>query len=329
MYDFVRKFRRVNFYARGVTRDLIPYAINKRLLRRLYERIESDGLPDTIIDRVNYYNKIAVGAGLRSAMPARKVEGKLGGFSYYYYDLKQYLNYFNPDLLIHYQFGDFDGVLGEPGIVKCRPIAGDNANSILMKLNKLRNFGLSRTDDPANFRDKIDAAVWRGGRTHHPLRNALLRRHNNHPRHNIGHVAAEFESIKPKPSLTPREQLRYRYVISVEGADVATNLKWILPSQSLCLMPRPRAEAWFMEGRLEAGEHYVELRDDFADLDDKVDYYDRHEAEARAIIANANRHALSFADSASEDLISILVLQKYFERTGQLAPEPFSARVLR
>ena len=84
-----------------------------------------------------------------------------------------------------------------------------------------------------------------------------------------------------------------------------------------------------MEGRLEAGEHYVELRDDFADLDDKVDYYDRHDAEARAIIANANRHALSFADSASEDLISILVLQKYFERTGQLAPEPFSARVLR
>lgn len=321
--DILRKFRRVNFYASGVARDLTPYAFYRPRLRRLYARLAADGIPQAVTDRVNYYNKLAPDASLTSAVPANKI--KLRN-SYYYYDLKHYLKYFSPNLLLHYRFGDISDYLPEPGIVKSRPIAGDNANSVVMKLDKFRHFQF--WPDHQDFREKINAAVWRGG-THHALRKALLRRYNSHPRHNIGHVAAPFEGIAPKPWLTAPEQMRYRYVISIEGNDVATNLKWILDSQSLCLMPRPRVETWCMEGRLIAGEHYVELRDDFADLDDKIDHYERHEAEARAIIANANHFMQPFKDAAGEDLISILVLQKYFERTGQLPPAPFSGRAFR
>jgi hypothetical protein len=133
--------------------------------------------------------------------------------------------------------------------------------------------------------------------------------------------------IPPKNFMPPLEQLRYRYQISVEGNDVGTNLKWVLASNSLCLMSRPRYETWFMEGRLQAGIHYVELKPDYEDLDDKMTYYDRHPDEARTIIANANLHARQFLDLNHERTISLLVLQKYFERTGQTEPWEISGRL--
>lgn len=94
-------------------------------------------------------------------------------------------------------------------------------------------------------------------------------------------------------------------------------------------MPRPRYETWFMEGTLQPGVHYVELRDDFADLDEKIAWYDSHLAEAEAIIENAHRHYRQFSDARNETLVSLLVLQKYFERSGQVQPQPFSGRYFR
>jgi hypothetical protein len=117
------------------------------------------------------------------------------------------------------------------------------------------------------------------------------------------------------------EQLEYKFVLSLEGNDVASNLKWILSSNSLCFMPRPRVETWFMEGQLVAGRHYVLLRDDFADVEQKVLHYSRHPDEARRILRNAQAHAARFADREAEDLVALLVLRKYFEESGQLAPD--------
>jgi hypothetical protein len=78
-----------------------------------------------------------------------------------------------------------------------------------------------------------------------------------------------------------------------------------------------------MEGTLVPGTHYVEVRPDFADLDEKVAYYENHPDEAEAIIDSANRHCRQFTNKASEDLISVLVLQKYFELSGQLTKQPY------
>jgi len=46
--------------------------------------------------------------------------------------------------------------------------------------------------------------------------------------------------------------------------------------------------------------------------------------EAMAIVANANAHWKRFTDHSAENLVSLLVLQKYFERIGQVSPEGFS-----
>lgn len=77
----------------------------------------------------------------------------------YYYDLKEFTRYFDPDLRIDLEFGDVVDVPAMPSIVKDRPIAGDNSNGVLFKLNKFRHFHMP-ADDVA-FADKLPVAVWR------------------------------------------------------------------------------------------------------------------------------------------------------------------------
>jgi hypothetical protein len=321
MNDFIaRKYGRIAYYTRAVVGNALPYALYRAKLRRLYDRILAEGLREDVIARVNYYNKLPRTTALREDMRASDIPLEA---TYYYYDLKEHLNYFPRDIRIRYKFGDLNWLLDSAAVCKSRPICDDNQNSVLLKLDKFRHFRWPA--DPVRFADKKKAAVWRGS-LQNPLRQTLVRAYRDHPRHNIGHVGAAFEGVEPRGWLGMHEQMAYRYMISIEGFDVATNLKTILASQSLCLMPRPKFETWFMERRLIPGTHYVELRDDFADLDEKIDYYDRHEDEALAIVLAANRHVGQFADRQTEDMVSILVLQKYFESVGQLPASPFSQR---
>lgn len=76
-------------------------------------------------------------------------------------------------------------------------------------------------------------------------------------------------------------------------------------------------ESWFMEGRLQPGVHYIEIKDDYSDLEDKIQYYSTHVEEAEAIIRNAHAFVEQFRDKEREELISILVLEKYFRHTKQ------------
>lgn len=83
-------------------------------------------------------------------------------------------------------------------------------------------------------------------------------------------------------------------------------------------MSKPKFETWFMEGQLEAGVHYVQLKDDYSNLIEKMEYYLKHESEALQIIKNANEYVSQFKDEEQERLISLLVAQKYFKETRQL-----------
>jgi hypothetical protein len=129
------------------------------------------------------------------------------------------------------------------------------------------------------------------------------------------------DSINPpqwqsKP-ISIKQQLKYKYIMAIEGNDVASNLKWIMSSQSIAVMPRPKYETWFMEGCLIPNYHYIEIKEDFSDLIEKVNYYEQHPEQAKAIIKNANEYVKPFKDKKREKLLSILVLKRYFEKTGQ------------
>jgi len=72
--------------------------------------------------------------------------------------------------------------------------------------------------------------------------------------------------------MTIDEQLEYKFILSLEGNDVATNLKWIMSSNSLAFMPRPKYETWFMEGNLVPNHHYILIKDDYSDLEERLKY---------------------------------------------------------
>ena len=318
MTELKRRIDRVTYYLNGIARDFTPYFVFEKLRANLFENIASQGLSENARARVNYYNKLN---------DTFVIEGKntIGNVSMsssmYYYDFKQYAKYFGKNTKLNYEFGDTTFIPDVRSIVKSRPISGDNQNSIVMNLDKFRHFRWS--DDRLPFEKKAKRAVWRGN-LNNPTRRALVEQYGSHPDCDIGHTNKHSIDIPPSPFLSTQEQLQNRYIISIEGNDVATNLKWVLSSRALCMMPRPKYETWFMEGRLVAGVHYVEIRRDFADLGEKIGYFNEHPDEAVEIVRNANAYTRQFRDAPTEDIISMLVLQKYFELSGQAAPIPFA-----
>lgn len=317
-FELQKAARRVTYYLQGVTRDLIPRPLHALQLHGARRAVEEQRIDEDVLFRVNYYNKLAAGVPHPiTPMPRPRVRSG----SRYYYDLMEALHAFPPQMRPRYQFGDVTAIPDQPTLLKSRPVAGKNENSVLLKLDRFRHYQLYR--DPFPFDEKRPMAVWRGG-GNLPWRQRLIARHSANPRCDVGSIKAAPDAPPPKAYLSPFQQLRYKYILSIEGNDVATNLKWIMASNSLCFMPAPRYETWFMEGTLKPGFHYVQLREDYEDLDEKMDYYDRHADEARAIIAHAQAYVRQFFDFRRERLIALLVLEKYFERTGQAEPWPQS-----
>ncbi len=264
-------------------------------------------------ERVNYYNKLSTVKKVNLPLQVgslRKTHGTT-----YFFDLRKVVKYFPKYYEFSAELGDIRHIPELPSFLKSRPIDGDNQNSVLLKLNMIRHFNF--VDDVVSYKDKKDLAAWRGV-GHQQHRKVVIKKFYNHARCNIGQTKPRNGEPWEMGIMTIEEQLQYKFLLCIEGNDVATNLKWVMSSNSLCLMSKPKYETWFMEGRLEAGTHYVELKDDYSDLIEKMDYYLAHEDEALAIISNANAYVEQFKNESREELISLLVAQKYFKQTGQL-----------
>ena len=49
-----------------------------------------------------------------------------------------------------------------------------------------------------------------------------------------------------------------------------------MSSNSLCVMPKPKYETWFMEGKLIKDFHYIEVEDDFSNAEQKINFYSKN-----------------------------------------------------
>jgi hypothetical protein len=303
--------KKLRFYFGHVLRLLIPHFYFQSRLPSALAVLDQYH----INDRVNYYCNLKNPFLLNNDAKSLSDVSVWRGRSAQSLDLKQYLRYFSPRYVFHYQLGDLTRVPEVPAFVKSRPISSLNSNSVLLKLNAGRFYDFFQ--DRFNFNNKYPSAVFRGA-CHRPHRQYFIDQTYKYPNTNIGDTRSS-EKSKPyfKGFLTQADQLKYKYIISVEGNDVATNLPWIMASNSLAFMKKPKYETWFMQGKLIPDYHYVLLKDDYSDLPEKMDYYNRHTDEALDIISNAQKHVAQFFDHKREKLISLLVLKKYFELSGQ------------
>ena len=190
------------------------------------------------------------------------------------------------------------------------------ANSTLLNLEKIRHFTF--INDPYNFDDKIPKLFYRGG-IYQSHRVKFFWQYFNHPLCDLGHTGSKSVHKQwQKPKISIAEHLPYKFLLSLEGNDVASNLKWAMSSNSLVFSPKPKFETWFMEGTLIGGVHFVEIKPDYSDLEEKLEYFIANPNKAKEIIHNAHIYCKQFFDKRREDIISLLVLEKYFYYAGQL-----------
>ena len=112
------------------------------------------------------------------------------------------------------------------------------------------------------------------------------------------------------------EHFSYKYILALEGYDVASALQWIMASNCIPVMPRPTTEGWLMHGALIPGIHYIEIADDFSDAEEQIAYYNSHPDEAKQISEASKEWARQFEDKKRESIISYLVAERYLMLSG-------------
>jgi len=218
-----------------------------------------------------------------------------------------------------------------PVLCKSRPVGSRNCATIkAMKMSK--HWGpvaaVAEIDTP--FDEKLPSAVWRGATsgqwTHDGVggcsRQQLYLRWGTAETTSAVDVGLVFLHVyfpRPHDLVLKRDMpraamLRHRYQVSVEGNDVASNLKWVMASWSVPLMPRPRLETWLMEGLLEPYVHYVPLADDTADLEVQVAWCEAREGRCREVAEAGRRWMEMFGDAEAERGLEERVVRDFVAR---------------
>lgn len=302
------------YFVKNYLYYFLPKALSRRRMQRLREGLSFRADYEYILRRVDYYNSMGRGELPLSCPPLS--EHKRGKQKVYFFDTYRYTSLFPEEYQWSFLPGDIIEVPPIPTIVKSRPLGVDNRNSVVMKLDKVRHF-LFVTDKKA-WRAKSDKIIFRGKVLDKACRINFMKQYYGHPMVDAGDVGKHAHEAWRGEKKTIEEHLDYKFVMALEGNDVASNLKWIMSSNSIAVMPRPTCETWFMEGTLIPNVHYIEIAPDLSDLIERVNYYIQHPEEAELIIRHANEYVTQFFDEEREDLISYLVLERYFTRTHQL-----------
>lgn len=264
--------------------------------------------------RVTYYCKLSAPVVLSREKHIRDLRSPKSPKAYYF-DTYRYARYFDENNAIDFVFGDVIHTPERASLVKSRPIGDGNENSVLLKLDEPRHYIRIVGDQP--FRQKKNLLIGRGA-IYQQHRFDFYDKYFGHQLCDLGSVGkkgigkAEWE----KPKMGLKEHLDYKFVLSLQGNDVATNLKWIMSSNSVAVMPKPTIETWFMEGTLVGGVHYIEIAADYSDLEAQLEYYIAHPEACEAIIKNAQQHTAAFWNKKTEELCHLMVLERYFSMTN-------------
>lgn len=245
----------------------------------------------------------------------------------YYDDLDTHMR---KDVGVMFIIGDVQHNHHHPGLAKSRPV--NSQNNVLLPLNIVRHWGqVSKAyNDDLSFNDKDNKIVWRGCTTglwtSAEGRKAVVERwaQTENPLIDIGlsmwvqGIRDKDEWIKPKLSI--KDQLKSKFLISVEGNDVASGLKWMLASNSCVLMTKPRLCSWAMEDKLEEWKHYVPLKADYSDLETQYQWCMKNLDKCEQIALNGKRFiGDNFLDPEQEKEITNRIMQLWRDNVKIIA----------
>ena len=221
----------------------------------------------------------------------------------------------------HIDFNDIQNLNNPACLVKNRY---NSEHSVIIRcIDFDRHWNLYYNKPPdIPFEEKLNTVFWRGATTGNSDRPGnrftLVKKWAFHPGMDIGFsniVQKKYNYIFYVKNVNPIEYfLKHKYILSVEGNDKDTGIQWKLNSNSLVMMAKPRCTSWLMETTLIPNYHYVLLKDDFSDLEEKVSWCNKHPNECKQIIQNANDYMSQFSNEKVEVMIENAVIQEYFKR---------------
>jgi hypothetical protein len=270
----------------------------------------------------------------------RYSRSEFGGARYknYIREAQSLVRPFDPRAIFAVFPGDCRERFPIPTFVKSRMICDRDSPCVLLPLDRGRHWSdvsvAAAQDIP--FRDKADTLVWRGGTT------GVFKRWTAQTVYSsrfyistlgalqagldIGYseivqlddtntdIPLETVRARLRPPLDLRQQLQSKFLLSLEGNDVATGLKWMLYSNSAVVMPEPTCESWACEGELNPFEHYIPVKHDLSDIEEVYDWCLGHPDACEAIALNGKRYIEAFLEEARETEILHEVISGYLSR---------------
>lgn len=217
-----------------------------------------------------------------------------------------------------------------PIISKSRSTDFDNASLIM--LNSNRHYGLikdvKKYDIP--YHNKKNCILWRGTTTGVlrringiliNQRDLLASKYYSYDKSKIdvgfSYVCHQADNVEYTKYVTGqmsiKDMLAYKFLISVEGNDVASGLKWMLSSNSLVIMSKPTCISIICENLLKPWIHYVPVKEDFSDLENIYQWCLDNKEKCQKIIQNANKYMSIFTDNFMCE-ISAKVIKEYGDK---------------
>ncbi|MDE7396210.1 MAG: lipopolysaccharide A protein [Muribaculum sp.] len=299
--------------------NFITYYTPRKYFRNQRAGILKQAMSDSsIVERVKYYCRIAQGAKLSDDALIKTIgEYIFPYFSnyrypFYFFDLYRVLKYFPSKYQFSYLFGDVIHEPPCPTFVKSRKITPGPTNSVIMKLDSRHHFNFIQ--DNLSFSQKKPICIMRNLWAN-DKRAQFINTYINSPKFNLGITQPSKEHPEwNKEFMSIEDQLENRYIVCIEGNDVATNLKWVMSSNSIAIMPTPVYETWYMEGQLIPDVHYIHIADDYSDVIEKMTYYDNNPAAAQKILNAQHKWVDQFRDSKKELITEVAVADQYFKQ---------------
>jgi len=191
------------------------------------------------------------------------------------------------------------------------------------------------------WEEKRQTLIWRGGitgvrtRVNGGPRIQVVRQYFNG---NISQVDVAFQKGSPTLNWVPHaykqdarlirethtsmiDQLKFKYILMLEGNDVATGLKWQLASNSVVFMARPTTVSFLMEDLLVPFVHYVPLKDDYSDIVEMVQWARKNDKKCKWISEQATLYMERLWISKQAKTEYVIIKKKlgdrYHERFGE------------
>jgi len=199
-----------------------------------------------------------------------------------------------------------------PIFIKIRDSHDLQSKGIIANLNSQRHIGniFKYPDIPWN--EKKNELIWRGVDTGKNMTVRLDFVKQFKDKYDVGFSQYVQDALKNpmkypqnllKGPKTIEELLKYKYLPVVDGNDKSSSLGWVMASNSLPIMPKPRFHSWMCEPWMKAGQHYVEVKRDFSDLPEKLKWCIEHDDECQYIAEEGKKFMIQFMNPVAEEYL--------------------------